>query len=364
MQTTIRARAPVRIDFAGGWTDVALFCQEDEGKVINAAINLYAYVTVKPLLDVSTTEDGCQHQRPRKFNQTNNGVKIYSVDFNQYVEAKNIKDLEYQGTADLAVAAVKCLNIEGIEVVTRSDAPAGSGLGSSAAMGVALCGVLSKYANDKLLFAPPPEIYHEIAEMACEIEQKELNILGGKQDQYASALGGFNCLGFQGDEVKVYRMSVKNNVILELEKSLVLCYTGQSRLSSDIHAQVRDSFLTGTGKTRDALWNLRQVANELQYTLEAGSLERFGELLNENWRWQKELHPAITNGEINAIMRLAKKHGAQGGKACGAGGGGCLVFYCPEAEHAVTTALRQDGIRVLDFNFDASLTGLRTWRLP
>lgn len=359
---TIRARAPVRIDFAGGWTDVALFCREEEGKVINAAINLYAYVTVKPftsrpLPDIPTTEYGYQHQKQ------NNGVKIYSTDFNQYVEAKSIKDLEYQGTADLAIAAVKCLGIEGIEVVTRSDAPAGSGLGSSAAMGVALCGALSKYAqknNGRFDIST----YYDVAEMACEIEQKELNILGGKQDQYASALGGFNCLGFQGEEVRVYRMPVKDNVILELEKSLVLCYTGQSRLSSDIHAQVVDSFLMDKGKTRDALWNLRQVANEMQRVLESGSLECFGELLNENWRRQKELHPAITNGEINAIMRLAKKHGSQGGKACGAGGGGCLVFYCPNAEHAVTTALRQDGVRVLNFNFDASLTGLRTWRLP
>ena len=168
-----RCRAPVRIDFSGGWTDVALFTQEQPGAVVNAAINIYSYVTAKknPYKKVETKEYGYKHFKKVE----NRSIKIYSADFDVYQEAEEIKNLEYNGNIDLAKAALKKTNINcGVEIITRSNAPAGSGLGTSASMGVALICALSKLNGATLL-------PYEFAEMASSIERHELGILGGKQ---------------------------------------------------------------------------------------------------------------------------------------------------------------------------------------
>lgn len=358
---TIRSRAPSRIDFAGGWTDVARFCQEEPGFVLNAAINLYAYVTVKELPAQEEAKDyGYRHRKVIKdiCSPENGGerygIRIYSTDFDQYVEAADIKSLEYDGNADLAKAAIKRIRISDIEITTRSTAPPGSGLGSSAAMGVALCGALVYYSGDEAL----PYVY---AELACDIEQKELGILGGKQDQYASAIGGFNFMEFNGERVSSYNLPLKEAIISELEKHLVLVYTGKSRLSSDIHQQVTRAFLSQEKRTLLALDNLRQLAGDAMRRLLRGELIEFAKLLSENWLCQKDLHASVTNPEIDAIYNLAMKNGAVGGKACGAGGGGCLVFYCPDTEHIVRKKLQDEGVQVIDFNFD--FKGLQTWEV-
>ena len=244
----------------------------------------------------------------------------------------------------------------GIDIITRSNAPAGSGLGTSASMGVALIGALSAFSGKFLL-------PYEFAEQASLIEQKELGILGGKQDHYASALGGINFMEFIGEEVKVSKLLVSQDVICELEKNLVLCYTGKSRLSGDIHHRVREAYEKGEPKTRQALRNLKSIASEMKNTLLSENLESFGKLLDENWENQKELHPSVTNKQIDEIIRIAKTNGAIGGKACGAGGGGCLLFYVqPDREHIVRQKLEENKVTVIDFNFD--FNGLQIWKAP
>lgn len=352
MNRIMRARAPVRIDFAGGWTDVALFTEESKGFVVNAAIDIYSYVTVKklPAKDIWTKAHGYRH----KETQENRGVKIYSADFDIYEEAEEVKQLEYNGNVDLAKAAIRKMGIAGgLEIITRSNAPAGSGLGTSASMGVALIGVLSAFNEVSLLS-------YEFAEQASLIEREELGILGGKQDHYASALGGINFMEFSGEEVKVSQLQLSRDVMLELEKSLVLCYTGKSRLSGDIHGKVREAYQSGEPKTRQALRNLKAIAQEMKNALLKGDLRAFGRLLNENWQNQKSLHPSVTNQQIDEIFDLVSANGALGGKACGAGGGGCLVFYAQhDCEHQVRKKLEEIGVNVLDFNFEVS--GLQTW---
>jgi len=252
----IRSRAPVRIDFSGGWTDVALFCQESKGYVLNASINIYSYVTVGRLPDkqVKTKEYGYEHYKTVE----DKTIKIFSADFDIYQEAKGIKDLEYDGNIDLAKAAIKKMQIDnGLEIVTRSNAPAGSGLGTSASMGVALVGALSQLNGMTLL-------PYEFAEMASSIEQEELGILGGKQDQYASAIGGVNFMEFSGEEVKVSKLQLSPETLCELEKNLILCYTGKSRLSGDIHEKVRTAFLNSEPNTVDAIKNLKQIASDMK----------------------------------------------------------------------------------------------------
>lgn len=349
----IRTRAPVRIDFAGGWTDVPLFAEEFKGYVVNAAINIYSYVTVKglPARHVMTSSYGYQH----KESQQDTSVKIYSADFDLYEEAEEIKQLEYNGNIDLAKAAIKRMEIEdGLEIITRSNAPAGSGLGTSAGMGVALIGSMSRFAGK-------PMLPYELAEAASAIERFELGIFGGKQDQYASAIGGLNFMEFDGEEVKVSPIGVPNDVIYDLEKHLVLCYTGKSRLSGDVHRKVVDAYNSKEPETLNALRNLRDIAQRMKDALLNGNLETFGLLLSENWENQKALHPSVTNPQIDALFETALKNGALGGKACGAGGGGCIVFYAqPDREHEVRRELEQAGVSILDFNLD--FHGLKIWQ--
>ena len=347
-----RARAPVRIDFAGGWTDVPRFTEESKGYVVNAAINIYSYVTVKkrPPKEILTNSYGYKHKQSK----ADTSVRIYSADFDLYEEAEDIKQLEYNGNIDLAKAAIKQMRIvDGLEIITRSNAPAGSGLGTSAAMGVALIGALSQLARK-------PILPYEFAEAASAIERFELGIFGGKQDQYASAFGGFNFMEFAAEEVKVSPLAIASDVLYELEKHLVLCYTGKSRLSGDIHRKVVEAYQGKDPKNRTALRNLKTIALQMKDALLTGDLETFGALLSENWQNQKELHPSVTNLQIDALFDAVKAKGAIGGKACGAGGGGCLVFYSrPDCEHTVRRELEQAGVKIIDFNFD--FRGLQMW---
>ncbi len=349
----VRSRAPVRIDWAGGWTDVALFTQEQRGAVVNAAINIYSYVTVRKLRPkrVRSKEYGYHHIREVQ----DRSIRIYSADFNTYQSASEIKDLEYDGNVDLAIAAVRKSNIDyGVEIITRSNAPPGSGLGSSASMGLALVSAFNALSGSMLL-------PYELAELASSIERYELNILGGKQDQYASALGGINFMEFSGEEVKTSMLQLSRDAIYELEKNLVLCYTGKSRLSSNIHQNVMDAYLRKDRDTLEALKNLKQIAVAVKDALLKNDLFSFGRLLTDNWENQKRLHATITNSQIDSLFELALRNGAVGGKACGAGGGGCLIFFCfPDKEHLVRRKLEEAGVTMIDFNFD--FEGLQTWR--
>ena len=346
----IRSRAPVRIDFAGGWSDVALFTEESKGFVVNGAINRYAYAT---LVCESRTEfpDSIELQRV-----LDKKIRIYSADFDMFVAAEDVRQLEYDGNIDLVKAAVRqmSLQIGSFDLITQSNAPPGSGLGTSAAMGVALIGVLGAIKDVTYLS-------YQYAELASSIERHELGILGGKQDHYASAVGGVSFMEFQGEDVKTSPLKLSPQIRYELEKNLVLCYTGQSRLSGDIHKNVTQAYESGDPSVRKALDNLKRIAESSKTALLRGRLTDFGELLTENWQNQKKLHPSVSNEQIDKLFKIANEHGVIGGKACGAGGGGCLLFYCqPTREHNVRQKLKEAGTQIIDFNFDYD--GLQIWR--
>lgn len=328
----VRARAPVRIDFAGGWTDVARFARESAGAVVNAAISIYSYASVRT--DPAPSGAG-------------GGIRIYATDFDLYIEAADIRRLEYDGNADLLKAAIRHLNVDAsFFITTRSDAPPGSGLGTSAAMGVALIGALSQLVARPLLA-------HEVAELASEIEREELHILGGKQDQYASALGGLQFMEFHGDTVRAAPLRLSPATEFDLQKHLVLCYTEQSRLSGDIHQRVTEAFRKGEANTTRAIADLKRIARAMKERLLLGDLEGFARLMSDNWANQKRLHPSVTNERIDELFAIAGESGAAGGKACGAGGGGCLVFMAlPDREHILRQALKDAGARLIDFVFD------------
>ncbi len=302
----IRSKAPVRIDFAGGWTDVSIFAGGAGGTVVNATIDKYVH--------------GRMHVQDREGPVT------------RHVSGPSGKYL------------VEAEDGEGIEVAYRSDLPAGSGLGTSATLNVVWLSLIkAKVVTD--------EDRCTIAELSYDLE-RILGILGGKQDQYASALGGFNYLTFS-DTVAYERLRIQPEVVSELESRLVLCYTGKPRLSSGIHQDVWGSYRGGNPDTVNALYNLRNVAIRMRTVLLEGNIEEFGDLLNQNWRHQKALHASVTNSQIDSLFESAFANGGVAGKACGAGGGGCLLFLsAPGQKSDLEMTLRDRGVRIIPFKFD------------
>lgn len=291
------ARAPLRIDFAGGWTDVPRFALSGQqgGAVLNAAIRLYAtgYI-IRPEPSTSMVA--------RMLGQDRNAVRY------------------------------------------ELNAPAGAGLGASAAQ------TLLWLTLVKTTIANVSE-RRELAERAWRTEN-ELGILGGKQDQYASAVGGINFMTF-GTETVVEPLRPELSFIDDLERRLVLVYTGSQRLSGDIHEGVWSRFDAGERVVTEALTNLRRLALELRDAFLARDLDRFGELMSENWRYQKDLHPSVTNDDFERLVSIALGSGAIGVKATGAGGGGCLLCMAEDgAELGLSRALIDAGARKIPVVFD------------
>lgn len=351
MPELIRSRAPVRVDFAGGWTDVAAFCQKTPGYVVNAAVNVYSYVTICGEDLAGLPAGGGMRRRVK---DPRHGITLYSSDFDLYVHAETIRELEYDGNIDLVKAAARQLGMDnGFTLITQSAAPPGSGLGTSASMGVALLAAVNRFAGRH-------NLAYELAEEASRIEREELGILGGKQDHYAGALGGVLFLEFRGGEVRSSRLNLARETALELEKNLVIAYTGQSRLSGEVHARVNERFNAGDANTVGAIEEMKAISVSMKDALLDGNLIRFAGLMAQNWECQKRLHPSVTNETIERIFAAALENGAIGGKACGAGGGGCVIFYCrPEKEHQTRRALEREGATILDFNIDPY--GAETW---
>lgn len=296
----IKSHAPVRVDFAGAWTDVPYFSDPFTGATLNAAIQIYV--------------SGQMNDQER--------IEGSAAD-------------EEDGNPQPALS-----------VRYQSNVPAGSGLGTSAALNV----VWLSLARRTPVEAVEDKMY--IAALAYDIE-KVLGIIGGKQDQYASAIGGINLFEFDPEEVRRYPVEISAESIRQLEDLLVLCYTGKSRLSSNIHRNVWDNFRAGNEATVRALFTLRDTAYEAKECLERGDLERFGELLSVQFDCARQLDSSTTNEQIEELLELADPM-IIGGKACGAGGGGCLLFLArsPEEARELAEELRQRQLTVLDLRFD------------
>lgn len=335
MTEMIRSRAPVRIDFAGGWTDVPPFSAEVGGCVVNAAITRYAYAGLLPM------ESG--------------QYRLESGDYDMFVESRDIRQMEYDGNLDLLKAAVRRMKLDiGGHLLTRSDAPPGSGTGSSASMGVALIGLLAETRDQEYSRA-------DMAALANLLEIEELQIQGGKQDQYAAALGGISFMEFADPVVKTERLEVSRDFIYELEKHLLLIYTGKSRLSGDIISRVMGAYKGSDPQVKSALMNIRQAGREMREAFLAEDLARIGQVLDFNWENQKLLYPEMTTPKIDALLTVARPEGVLGAKACGAGGGGCILLLCErDHEHHVRRALTDLGGQPIDFNLDHE--GLQVWR--
>jgi D-glycero-alpha-D-manno-heptose-7-phosphate kinase len=319
------ALAPARIDFAGGYSDLFPFVQVADGAVVNAAINLYAYSSL-------CVEEG-------------SGVDLYVDNLGFHLGTKDIADIQYDGNFDLLKAVLKLSGVSGgFSVHMNSNIPLGSGLGSSGAMGVSLAGILDRFAEKGMSRM-------EIADRAFEAE-RSLGVGCGKQDQYASALGGINYMEFSGEKVDVFPLSL--SILTDLEDIVCLCHSGESRFAGDQLQSAIDNYFMGDFNTVNAVANMARIARETREALIHRNFVEFGYLVAENWYYQKRIHSAISNEHIDELVDLALSSGAVGGKACGAGGGGCLVFVChPGRKQEVCDCLSAAGAQVIDFSFDS-----------
>jgi len=335
----LRAKAPLRVSFAGGGTDVAPFPQQQGGAVLSATIDRYAYGSL------CSRSDG--------------QIRIESVDYGMSVDFPAGQPPVLDGKLDLVKAVIQRLSggeTGGYDIVLQSNAPPGSGLGSSSTVMVTLIGLL------KERYVLPLSDY-DVAQLAFTVEREDLGIKGGLQDQYAATFGGFNYIEFEADRVIVNPLRIRDDIVNELEHNLLLCYTGITRASTGI---IEDQTSRFTAREDDALEGLRmqkQLAVDMKSALLRSELTRFGELLGSAWEYKKRMSPKITNAHIDEAYELALSEGAIGGKITGAGGGGYLLLYCDfRRKHRVAQALGKMGVTVADFAF--ARNGLTTWRAP
>jgi D-glycero-alpha-D-manno-heptose-7-phosphate kinase len=328
---TVEASAPVRLDFAGGWTDVAPFATEASGVVVNAAIELRARATVVSGGDTWHLESG---------------------ELGRTLELGCAADLERGDDLPLLRAAVRVSGIGPCRIRTGSAAPPGSGLGSSGALGVALVAAV----ETALGRAGSPAGW---AEAAWRLEAVEAALPGGKQDQYAAALGGFHRLGFAAGKVSVERIPVDSGFADELARSLVVCYTGQSRVSSRTIERVMGAYARRDPLVTDALHRMADVADRAAEALRRADLGGLARLLAENWTLQQRLDEGMRTDGMARLERAMAGAGALGGKAAGAGAGGTMFFLVSGDREPAEAAARAAGATVLPVAW--ANEGVRVW---
>jgi D-glycero-alpha-D-manno-heptose-7-phosphate kinase len=330
ISSVFHASAPVRLDFAGGWTDVAPFALEERGMVVNAAMDLRAEAEVRTGGD---------------------GFLLHSDDFKDSLHLRGPEALAADGRLDLLKAAIRRSGLGAGELHTRCAAPAGSGLGSSGALDVALVAALDSAQGIRR--SPL-----ELAEEAFALESVEAGLPGGRQDQYAAALGGFHRFEFDHGRVTAHPLAVSPEFAGELASRIVVCYTGVSRVSSRAIERVVESYRSGDSQVVGALRGLADVAARMSDAFVAQDLERIGRLLSENWALQQRLDPAMRTAEMAALESTMAEAGVLGCKAAGAGAGGSMFFLVKEPVIAASAA-HEAGARVLPVAWSAE--GVRVW---
>jgi len=339
----VRSKAPLRVSLAGGGTDVSPYPEERGGAVLNCTIDKFAYATL-------------QHDPAGK-----NGVTVHSLDYNLSVNYETPQDLAYNGELDLVKAAIKVLSPNGaktlpegsLELFLHSDAPPGTGLGSSSTMCVALVGAFQRWLRQ-------PWTAYQVAEYAYRIERVELGWKGGRQDQYAAAFGGFNFIEFGRDSTIVNPLRIPADTLNELAYRLLLGYTGTTHWSNDLIERQQRSYTDRVPDTVQALDATKQLAIDMKNMLVQGHIDEMGRLLDEGWQLKKKFTDGISNPQIDRFYDRAREAGALGGKLVGAGGGGYILLFCDFARRAqVAKAVQAEGGRVVDFALTTE--GVQTW---
>ena len=335
--TKIRARAPLRVSYAGGGTDVPPYPGLKGGVVLSSTIQNYAYCSISP------RSDGM--------------VSVSREDQEALVGPVRLGELRGSGEVEFVNAIAKRFHVDsGFDVNLRYDAVPGTGLGSSSALCVSLIGAFSEWKGASLTD-------YDVANLAYDVERKDVGIPGGMQDQYASTFGGFNLIEFKKEANIVNPLRIKRETLNELEYSSLLCFTGTTRRSGGILQRQIESYEHKEAKIMDALERMKQLTLEMKDSLLTGNLTEFARLLNSEWELKKVLDSAISTEQVEKLLHAAHKNGAIGGKLLGAGGGGFLFLYCePGKQTQVEKAVQNLGGTAFPVRFD--LEGLQTWRSP
>lgn len=299
-------KAPTRLDFGGGWTDVPPYPEERGGFVCNLAINRYATVRLHMVTPGSEPP----------------GNAAIKPDSNDGESGRSPAPQTYP----IVPAALAKARVGHCRITVESDFPVGAGLGGSSAMGVALAAALhpARLAGSERAW---------LAEWSRQLEVEELKIAGGRQDHYAAAFGGALGLTF-GRETSVEAIRLTPATVSALEHRCLLAYTGESRISAVTINAVLDAYRQREGRVLNALRNMASLAGQMRDALITGDIDGLAALVGEHWIYQRSMHPAITTLHIDALQTAATAAGATGMKALGASGGGCVIVFAPE--HAVT----------------------------
>lgn len=329
----IRSRAPVRVSFGGGGSDLTHFFKDTSGAVINSAISVYSHALMKVRND--------------------SRVVIQSRDLQDTLFGENLDDaLNKKGSFGLIQSILHVIKPTfGFELYLHSDFSVGSGLGGSATLSAAVIGCFNEVRKDKWN-------QYEISEIAFQAERLHLGIAGGWQDQYASVFGGFNFIEFNAEENIVNPIRVHKDVALELEESLVLCDTGISHNSGNIHENQKQTMSSKI--VNEMVRENVKLTHKIRKYLLRGDLLNLGKCLDLGWRNKKNFSKMISNNEIDDIYEGAINSGAVGGKLLGAGGGGYFLFYAPPyKKYELLDYIKECNLNVTPFKFEPE--GLQTW---
>lgn len=338
----IRSKAPLRLGLAGGGTDVSPFSDIYGGCILNATISLFAYCDIIP------RNDNC--------------IVMITEDRGERFESESMKELPLDGNLDILKAiynrVVKDFDLPPLsfELHTFVDAPAGSGLGTSSTLVVAVLGAFVQWLR-------LPLAEYDIAALAYSIERIDLRLAGGKQDQYAATFGGFNFMEFYAEnKVIVNPLRIKESIMNELSRNLVLFYTSTSRSSADIIERQQKNVVANNTQSIEAMQQLKKQAVLMKEALLRNELDKIGDILNLGWEYKRQMAKGISTDLFEDVYKAALNAGARGGKISGAGGGGYIFFYCPDCvRYKVIEALSNFGGKVRRFEFTKQ--GLQTWQI-
>lgn len=335
-----RSKAPLRIGLAGGGTDVSPYSDEYGGAILNATITLYAHASIEILNEEK--------------------IVLQALDRNETEEYPFSTQLPINGQLDLLKGVYNRIQkdqgipYKGFRLSTFVDAPAGSGLGTSSTLVVAILGAFAE-----MLRLPLGE--YDLARYAFDIERNDLQLAGGKQDQYAATFGGVNYMEFYADDkVIVNPLRVRQEYLNELEHNLLLYFTDTSRESAAIIKEQQKNVTSKNVQSIEAMHQLKEQAKMMKEAVLRGELNEIGQILDFGFQQKRKMAANISNQQIEELYNMAVKAGATGGKISGAGGGGFMIFYCPGiARFRVMHELQQLGGRFRSYQF--AKQGLTSW---
>jgi D-glycero-alpha-D-manno-heptose-7-phosphate kinase len=320
----IDTSAPTRIDLAGGTIDIwPLYLFHPGAQTVNAAISLRAHARVEPRQD--------------------SRIVITSLDTHTSIEADDWRELRNRRELRLLSLLVHFFEARGITLTTSSESPAGAGIAGSSALNVAVCAALAEWKRTHY----EPEA---LLQIAMNVEAQTIEVPTGLQDYRPALYGGIAALELEVDGVRRVPLHVESS---ELERRIVLCYTGEPRNSGTNNWEITKKHIDGDRHVFDCFERIRDTAAAMREALERADWDAVGRAIAEEWNNRKRLAPGVTTPAIDDLIARATAAGATAAKVCGAGGGGCLFCYGPpNRREAIREALADGGARLLDFRIE------------